>query len=133
MDEEDDKKKKSGFLKKVFTMGVIGTAITFGGMALMPFFTASAGTAIGTAQVAGTTVSNGQAILGHWYQTFFTGADGTTGLSAGLSKMWLGAKGVGVGIWDTGAQLVSNLSSGQNIADAAINAVNADHPFTLEA
>ncbi len=84
-------------LKTIFTMGAIGTVMTFGGTILLPFFGASAG---GAAAATGATNAS---VLGSFWAPLFTSTTGEMGLTAGLGKM---ASGVGA-FFNSAATVVS--------------------------
>jgi hypothetical protein len=73
----------SGFsLKKLFTMGAIGTAITLGGVLLLPFVAKTAGAA---AIMPGATYGS---VASSFHLPLFTdAATGATGVMAGVSDM----------------------------------------------
>ncbi|MGQ0528157.1 MAG: hypothetical protein ACT4OY_09065 [Alphaproteobacteria bacterium] len=74
----------AGFLKKIFTLGAIGTIATAGGMLLLPITGAVAGGAFATAGATNASV------LGSFWATLFTSTTGEIGLTAGLTKIFSG-------------------------------------------
>jgi hypothetical protein len=105
--------KKAFSLKNIFTLGVVGTIATAGGMILGPIAAACAGEA---AAAAGATHAT---VLGSLHSTLVTSTAGEVGLTAGIPKM-----AAGVVAW---------FKSAFTVASAGLGAIPAGGMSPLEA
>lgn len=124
MADENKPKKKRGFLKTLFTMGAVGTALVAGGLLLAPFFTASAGTAAAVAGGVGSATP--WQIYSSFYTPLFTNAaTGNVGIIPGLVNMGNGISAWFQAVWATGAGIIEGMSYGDSFLEAGYEAINS--------